>query len=613
MMRFVSILSFFCFNIARAQLFVSSGSYVYAQDQYITVTQDVSLANNGNIYLRDEAQVLQRSSGVSSNSGNGHLSLFQEGTVNNFQYNYWCSPVGAADGSTGNSPFSITQFHRPTGLITSNPAVMLPNAAVDGIASNLSIAPRWVFRFLSSINYSDWVVTRTNPIQPGEGFTMKGTQGTDTAVSIFGIQNNPGSAQRYDFRGKPNDGNITINVATGMKTLTGNPYPSAIDLQRFLYDHSIALGASAIISSSAYFWEHDKDTDTHILNQYVGGYGVYNAIGYPGNIGVYTRAPFHTTTNGDDVNLTGELGGIFNRKFSPIGQGFMIEGVTNGSVSMRNEYRVFLREGTTVNDMQFERPTTESGSVEHGFYGDIPNVAGIDYSQVSKAPTPHIVFNVSLIGNAAKQMASIFTQSSHDGLDAGDAKSPTAGSNAAIDSYFLIYDTEYVHYSTNFDINKRIPIGFRNNVPNTFKIQVGEFVNFNQAENVYLHDKVTGQYHDILNQLYEFTLAPGVCHDRFEITFINETLNLPNFSDNDFQVVQNNTTHTLTLHNPRSMEVKSATLYDITGKKVIEKLNIGTGVSYDISTKGLSDAVYVLKVTAEGFNDFGIKVPVKNN
>jgi hypothetical protein len=38
-----------------------------------------------------------------------------------------------------------------------------------------------------------------------------------------------GSAQRYDFRGKPNDGTIDIPVLLDELTLTGNPYPSALN------------------------------------------------------------------------------------------------------------------------------------------------------------------------------------------------------------------------------------------------------------------------------------------------------------------------------------------------------------------------------------------------
>lgn len=603
MKKYITLLVFFCFYQADAQLFVSSGSYVYAQDQYITVTQDVNLASNGNIYLRDEAQILQRTATTSNNSGQGHLSLFQEGTVNNFQYNYWCSPVGAADGSTGNSPFSITQFQRPTGLIASVPATMMANNALDGLANNLSIANRWIYRFLSSDSYSQWILTRTNAIEPGEGFTMKGTQGTDTSVQIFGVDNNPGSAQRYDFRGKPNDGTIAINVATGMKTLTGNPYPSAIDLDLFLIEFSLAN----IIEPVAYFWEHNKSVNSHVLADYQGGYGEYN-----GTTGVYTPAPFNSYDGaGNDLGTVSSPLNMYQRKFSPVGQGFMIEGVSNGTVYMRNSYRVFEKEG---DDSHFERPfVTESGSIDYGYYKDIPNVSGIDYTQISKAPTPHIVFNTLLNGVAVRQTALVFKDWALDGKDYGDSKSATANSSLPFDYYFVIDGVEHSQSAIQFDISKRVAVGFKNNQPNTFKIQVKEFVNFNQADNVYLYDKVTGLYHDILNQHYELSLPAGVYNDRFEITFVNETLSLPNLSDNDFLVVQNNATHTMTLHNPKSMDIKSASLYDITGKRVIEKLDIGTGVSYDISTKGLSDAVYVLKVTAYGYNDFGVKIPIKNN
>jgi hypothetical protein len=48
---------------------------------------------------------------------------------------------------------------------------------------------------------------------------MKGTSGTNTN-SIAGVQNNSGSNQRYDFRGKPNDGTISIPVGIGKLTLT---------------------------------------------------------------------------------------------------------------------------------------------------------------------------------------------------------------------------------------------------------------------------------------------------------------------------------------------------------------------------------------------------------
>jgi hypothetical protein len=63
-------------------------------------------------------------------------------------------------------------------------------------------------------------VGSSSAINAGEGFTMKGTSGTNT-TTVNLVQNNPGE-QRYDFRGKPNDGTISITVLNLQFTLTGN-------------------------------------------------------------------------------------------------------------------------------------------------------------------------------------------------------------------------------------------------------------------------------------------------------------------------------------------------------------------------------------------------------
>lgn len=582
------------------QLYVDSGGYVYAQDAYITVTQDVNLANNGHVYLRDESQLLQKTTSTSTNSGLGNLSLFQEGTVNNFQYNYWCSPVGASSASVGNSPFSITQFHRPTGLITGDPAVMLSNSALDGVAANLSIAPRWIYRFLSSNQYSQWILTRTNPINAGEGFTMKGTSGTDLAVTVLGVVNNPGSEQRYDFRGKPNDGNISINVAPGMMTLTGNPYPSAILLgepdplnpqyNSFLTDPA----NSAVIDGNAYFWEHNKLIDSHYLSEYEGGYGVYNGL-----TNNYIPATFSTYDGYGEIDIVDVgLGASYERLFCPIGQGFKVEGTSNGTVSMRNLYRVFRREGV-VNNSEFERSANQSFSDTEEYYDDIPNVAGIDYTQLRKRAVPQIRFNTSLNNVAIRQISLCFLDFATDGVDLADAKSPDAGSEKPFDMYFVLDNTEYVQSTTSFDIAKRFPVGFKCTSQATFRIRVADFINFNQAENVYLYDKQTGLYHDIKNNEYQFAIESGVHNDRFEVTFVNQTLDLPTLSDGDFLVHQNNAQQHLMFYNPNSYDIKSVRLYDVAGKLVISKFKIGTDTNYQISTAGLSDAIYVAKVETD--------------
>jgi hypothetical protein len=39
---------------------------------------------------------------------------------------------------------------------------------------------------------------------------------------------------------------------------------------------------------------------------------------------------------------------MYERKFAPIGQGFMVRGIANGNVTFRNTHRVFRKEGLAI-------------------------------------------------------------------------------------------------------------------------------------------------------------------------------------------------------------------------------------------------------------------------
>jgi hypothetical protein len=56
-----------------------------------------------------------------------------------------------------------------------------------------------------------------------------------------------------------------------------------------------------------------------------------------------------------------------------------------------------------------------------------------------------------------------------------DAMSSSDSSPA--DVYFVLKDSEYVINAVNFDLDKKIPIGFKNTKQANFKITVSEIVN----------------------------------------------------------------------------------------------------------------------------------------
>lgn len=607
-----ALVMFFCSNVT-GQLYVSN-NYVYVADKYLFVKQDVNIQNSGNVYLRNQSQLLQGTTSTSTNKGAGKLSVFQEGTTNNFAYNYWCSPVGGSAGISGNEAFGISMLHQPTSVTSSTAAVILPTSQYNGLANPLSISSMWIYKFLSSSQYSQWIpVAGASSIQPGEGFTMKGTSGTDSSFSELGVDNNPGSAQRYDFRGRPNDGDIEILLAAGKRTLTGNPYPSAIDLKAFL------LGATAS-TGVAYFWEQDKTVNSHLLAAYKGGYGVYSPMGGAtvagyGTMGVYTPAIFYAYDGAGTALGAVGTGSNYERRFCPIGQGFMLEGASTGSVWMENQYRVYQKEGA-ANYSQFERPADDidgqsrSSLTVPTTLPEIPSVSGFDYTTVSTDPIPQIKINVLLNNQAIRQNVLAFHPAATDGADfAMDAHSPDT---ADMDAFFLVDNQPYAIDAIDFDIHKRIPMGFKNPAEASFRVKVAEMVNFTEASNVYLHDKTTDIYYDILNGEHEFTLPAGTNNDRYEVTFVNQSLENTQWMATDFDVIQNNVAQSFTISNPSKAEIKSVGLFDLTGKQIFVAKDLGHQSSYKFPTSMLPDAVYIVKISTASHQDFGKKIPVYN-
>jgi hypothetical protein len=567
-------------------MYVKANTYVYASNQYVYIKNDLELnASTSNFYLRNDGQLLQGTTGSGANKGLGALSVFQEGSANNYQYNYWCSPVGNVSTSTStNNPFGISLLGRPTTVTATSPVSILGTNVYDGTASPFAIAPYWIYKFMVKSSYSDWVFVGSNQtIAAGLGFTMKGTSGTD-ATSVNGVPNNTGSNQRYDFRGKPNDGTIDIPVLPEELTLTGNPYPSAIDLSVFLTD-----GANIKCTGIAYFWEHDKTANSHYIADYKGGYGTY-----AGGINEYVPATFFTYDGaGNEVPDLGGSGHYFERRYAPIGQGFMIEGdknQTGGNVQMKNNYRVFVKEGA-ANESQFDKRANNK----------VKSTIGT---------RPKIRFNTLLNNGPISQMILVFDPLSTDGVDrAMDAASPNDG---PANNYFLINGDEYIIEVLPFDIDKKIPIGFRNSAEANYKITVNEMLNIPQVENVYLHDKTTDIYHNIKNSFYDLTLPAGTYNTQYEITFKNGTLGLDETENQNFTIRQDNSNKNLIVSNLLLLELANCSLYDVVGRLIFTKTNLGAKSSYTFETADLSNGIYIVKLSTNKKVEMGQKIIVKN-
>ncbi len=576
-------------GISFSQVYISSNYYMYAKDQVLFVKQDINLQNNAAIYLRNESQLVQGTTGTSTNSGQGKLSVFQEGSVDNYEYNYWCSPVGNASASSGNENFGITMLNSPTSASASTAATILADNNYDGTASPLGIAPYWIWKFLSSANYSEWIpVGALSNIASGEGFTMKGTAGTDTTiVEGNGVQNNPGGtgAQRYDFRGKPNDGTITVNLAATKYTLTGNPYPSTLHMNAFLLDAS-----NSACTGIAYYYEQDKTVNSHYVAQYKGGYGTYSPISLGSN-GVYVPATFDSYNGDGSLNTTGTSSGLsIERKYAPVGQGFMVEGATTGTVSLKNSHRVYYKESGAYSE--FQRPAHRTANHD------------------SIQPISLIRINTILNNANTRQLALAFLPDATNEVDRGIDALAAADEDLPTDVYTLIGTDRYVIQGMPFDINTRIKLGLKIGEAANLKFYIPEVIAFDNAQAVYIYDALDATYHDIKNATFELDIPAGIYNDRFEITFTNAPLSVLEPVANAFTIIQKNSIQLLTIGNADLNEITAITLFDISGKSVFEQLHPALSETYSFSTAAFSDGVYIVRILTKNGDKSSQKIVI---
>ncbi|KOP39740.1 T9SS C-terminal target domain-containing protein [Flavobacterium sp. WLB] len=582
------------------QIYVGASTPVYVKNQVLYVGQTINLAANSNLYLRNLSQLVQGTTGTSTNVGTGIISVYQEGSADNFDYNYWCSPVGVNVAATGNRNFGITLLNRPTTSTASTAATILPLASYDGIANPLSIASRWIYKLTNANSYSQWVqVGTTTTLAPGEGFTMKGTSGTDAVDPEGTGANNPGGtgAQRYDFRGKPNDGNITVTVGAGnASTLTGNPYPSALHLNAFLLDP-----LNSACTGIAYFWEQDKTTNSHLIKAYRGGYATYSP-GSLGSNGIYVPATFNSYNGDGSLNTVGTSSGLMRqRKYSPIGQGFVIKGAANGTVTFRNSYRIFYKEGAGLS--QFEKPAKDKTTAK------TEATAKTEKAEESN-DIPHIRINAIINNEFTRQLALAFLPEATDGVDRGlDAVSMD---NFPSDTFFLMEGKNYIITGTNFDITKQIPLTVKAEASTTLKFYIPEVINFDPAQNIFIYDASDASYHNIKTGNYEVTIPAGVFPDRFKITFTNKTLGTDENAKSNFFIMQDNSSRLLKASNPDFILFKSFYLYDMVGKTVRYKENLGVEENYSFSTSGLSSGVYIATFITADNEKISQKVIISN-
>ncbi len=619
------VLSVFSFlGIAQTDLYVSDNSNVSVfvdgtglDDQSLNtnnaalfVTNGIELAGtNSVIYLRNGAQLLQSNDG-SYNTGQGRLSIHQIGTVDNFSYHFWGSPVGNVVSATNlNNPFipeNNIYYQTSTAAPFINSSAANFTTGYDGStevlpATPLIISEFWIYKFLPGTVYADWdFVGQGGDVDTGYGFTMKGTSGS--------------GSQLYDFRGKPNTGSVSVNVNATEFTLAGNPYPSALDAREFFHqdglnqlalDHPSSPGNGRLL-----FWE-DGGTGSHFLTSYVGGYATYIID----NAGVVTITAAPTATYNGDGTATGITlppGDTMNNtpgvdapgRYLPVGQGFMVEGATGSPIVFSNSYRAYWKE-SSGNSIFFdsEEPV------------DNINLRNVEDTDPNWLPDGYMRFRivVDITFNDqyfSRELAVNMANYATEGYDFGmEAKHPDVYPS---DAHWTFEDTPFSILAVPFSIDRKIPLTVVAGEQQSVRFRSYKLRNFPESLPLYVHDLETDVYVNLRENDYEINLEAGTYTDRFEIVFERETLGLDEETLSDLLVFQDNVNAALTIKNPNALNITQVTLYDVAGKQLINVQNMDLAERHEFSTRTLSDGVYLATVVIDNITTLHKKVVIKN-
>lgn len=510
---------------------------------------------NGDVRLNGESQLIQSHVGLDANAvSSGKILVDQQGYASAYKYNYWTSPInnggtfsllsGMYDGTDASiNPFAPSQI----AFISGSPYNGLPAITnVSGeVTTPLSISTMWLYKYIQgSGSYYDWVALNQNSaLNPGEGFSMKGSGAS-------------GADQNYVFYGAPNNGEYTFSINAGEESLVGNPYPSALDTNKFILDN-------ATVFDALYFWV-DGGSTSHILSNYLGGYAIRNLTGgTPPSV-------FSTLIGG-----LGSAGSItVPKRYAPIGQGFFIKAYASGSIVFNNSQRDFKKE--SEGEAIFYRNQNDQTENQDQFIR-------LGYED------PEGFHRQLLLGFLPDSTADVNYNPGYDALL----------KICRDDEMFFVIeqdlDKKYAIQGVDaFNDTMEFPLGILISETGLHQIMIDEVENFQHT--IYLKDNILNTTHNLSDANFNVNLPIGNHLDRYSLVFVpqnslsttDQTLsNLTVFYDGNKNVVVNNKDR---------MQLKNITIYNVLGQEIL-RLNDNINNSNRVQIPfNQSQGIYFVKV-----------------
>lgn len=538
----------------------------------VTVKDSVNLIS-GNLRLQGETQLVQTHLGASKNTGIGNIMVDQQGTTDIFNFNYWSSPVNklgsfaVSDILYDGTDAAINPFH-PQKITLTNSFDGLPTSPV-------TLSNYWFFKFSDKAvdDLNGWeTVPPLSQQNPATGVTMKGSGAS-------------GSSQNYVFIGTPNDGDYSQFVGPDHFSLIGNPYPSALDADKFINDN-ISLMASG---SGLFFWDHFGG-GSHETKKYEGGYSVYTLAGG-------TVAFAHPS-----VSQAIDFGTKQPKRYIPVSQGFFVlANSSGGNFVFNNAQRASVTEssGNSVftrankNEVQVA-PKTNNNLTQNTVAEVLPKIR---------------------IGHEGeegfhRQLLVAFEPTTTPGVDPGyDAEMLDVFTT---DLFWYLNNKSFVIQALPFFTEMQIPLGVVSSFNQTHRIMIDALEDF--VGDVYLIDLETSISHRLNDGPAEIQVSQGQYTNRFLLAFAQLTLSTddPSFLSSDLRAFYLKKSENIVVENSNNLAINKIQVFNLNGQSLINVQESTEFQSNEINIpfSHYSTGIYLVKILSEqGTNTFKI---VKN-
>ena len=533
---------------------------------------------DGKIDLQGRSQLVQTATSSLDPTSAGYIERDQQGQSSQFNYNYWCSPVGTINNTSNNNSFTVNGILRD-GTNPASPQNITWTTGLNGAPTTpITLSSYWIFKFQNMTPvYANWSSVGPNgTLLAAQGFTLKGSG------AASGTQN-------LTFIGKPNNGTITSPIAGGNLNLSGNPYPSAIDADKFITENS------TVTNGTLYFWEHFGTNNSHNLADYQGGYATRNLVG-----GTPPVSP---------AGISGlDSGAKTPGRYIPVGQGFFINATVSGNITFNNSQRIFVKENNMASNLLFR-------------HGDTPTpVSHLSETYNLDDPTEENTFAKIRLGfdsgNFHRQvLLGFMDEHATSGMDVGyDAHNIDSQPN---DMYLMLYNYKLVIEGDGyFNENNIYPISVKTAAPGVVKFVLDGTENFDEDQVVYLYDNTTTEYHDIKAAPFEIDMPAGTVVDRFSLRFTNPNVVLGNTAfdsgtENVVVAFTSNDNTILVKNEKTALTIKSVMLFNMLGQSVAKwDVSKSNQTKIQIPVNNMSTGTYIVKVTTTN-GDISKKIIIK--